>query len=71
MRQVYRVAGADLDAASLQVGITVNRSERPQSGNAPTYLRSWASRFPSDAACSTGQPALPAAAGPRGIAGDP
>ncbi|HEY3013428.1 MAG TPA: hypothetical protein VGJ36_11820, partial [Gemmatimonadales bacterium] len=37
MRQVYRVAGADLDRASLQVNLSVNRSERPQ-GQASTYL---------------------------------
>jgi motility/secretion related protein SprA len=50
MRQVYRVAGADLDAASLQVGITLNRSERPQSGNAQTYLQQLGLAVPSDAA---------------------
>ncbi len=50
MRQVYRVAGADLDAASLQVGITLNRSERPQSGNAQTYLQQFGLAVPSDAA---------------------
>ena len=37
MRQVYRVAGADLDRGSLQVNLSVNRSERPQ-GQASTYL---------------------------------
>ncbi|MGH7533624.1 MAG: hypothetical protein ACREL4_10070, partial [Gemmatimonadales bacterium] len=37
MRQVYRIAGTDLDRSSLQVAITVNQSERPLSG-APTYL---------------------------------
>jgi hypothetical protein len=37
MRQVYRVAGSELDPASLQVSLSVNRSERPQSG-ADTYL---------------------------------
>lgn len=37
MRQVYRVAGADLDPPSLQVNLSVNRSERPQNG-ATTYL---------------------------------
>ena len=36
MRQVYRVSGPDLDAASLQVNLYLNRSERPQSGG--TYL---------------------------------
>ncbi|HET7026040.1 MAG TPA: cell surface protein SprA [Gemmatimonadales bacterium] len=37
MRQVYRIAGTDLDRSSLQVSITVNQSERPL-GGAPTYL---------------------------------
>ena len=50
MRQVYRVAGADLDASSLQVGITLNRSERPLSGNAQTYLQQLGLAVPSDAA---------------------
>ncbi|MGZ8397827.1 MAG: T9SS outer membrane translocon Sov/SprA [Gemmatimonadales bacterium] len=37
MRQVYRVAGADLEVPSLQVNLSVNRSERPQDGGT-TYL---------------------------------
>jgi hypothetical protein len=37
MRQIYRAAGADLDPGSLQVNLSVNRSERPQ-GQATTYL---------------------------------
>nr|MBA3344999.1 cell surface protein SprA [Gemmatimonadales bacterium] len=37
MRQIYRVSGADLEPASLQVNLAVNRSERPLSG-ASTYL---------------------------------
>jgi hypothetical protein len=37
MRQIYRVAGTDLDVASLRVQLFVNQSERPQSG-AGTYL---------------------------------
>ena len=37
MRQIYRVAGADLDPPSLQVNLSVNRSERPL-GGANTYL---------------------------------
>jgi len=37
MRQIYRVAGADLDPASLQVNLSLNRSERPQ-GAGTTYL---------------------------------
>lgn len=38
MRQVYRVAGSDLDRNSLKVGITVNRSAAPLKGGSPTYL---------------------------------
>jgi len=49
MRQVYRVAGADLDTASLQVGIMLNRSERPLSGRAETYLQQLGLAVPSDA----------------------
>jgi hypothetical protein len=37
MRQIYRVAGSDLDPASLQVNLSVNRTERPQ-GAGTTYL---------------------------------
>ncbi len=37
MRQIYRAAGSDLDPASLQVNLSVNRSERPQGGGT-TYL---------------------------------
>ncbi|HJR15522.1 MAG TPA: cell surface protein SprA [Gemmatimonadales bacterium] len=37
MRQIYRAAGSDLDPASLQVNLSVNRSERPQGGG-NTYL---------------------------------
>ncbi len=39
MRQIYRVAGADLDASTLTVGLTLNRSQRPLNGTAETYLR--------------------------------
>jgi motility/secretion related protein SprA len=49
MRQVYRVAGADLDATSLQVGITLNRSERPLTGSSQTYLEQLGLAVPSDA----------------------
>ncbi len=38
MRQIYRVAGSDLDPASLQVTLSVNRSERPQGQSTTTYL---------------------------------
>src|SRR3954465_6409486 len=37
MRQIYRVAGADWALPSLQVNLSVNRSERPQ-GAGTTYL---------------------------------
>ena len=47
MRQIYRVAGGDLDVASLQVNLSVNRSERPQSG-APTYLALLGLALPTD-----------------------
>jgi Motility related/secretion protein len=48
MRQIYRVAGADLDPTSLTVGITLNRSERPLSGSAETYLQQLGLAVPSD-----------------------
>jgi Motility related/secretion protein len=38
MRQVYRVAGSDLDRNSLLVNLSVNQTERPLSGAASTYL---------------------------------
>jgi hypothetical protein len=37
MRQIYRASGTDLDPASLQLNLSVNRSERPQGGGT-TYL---------------------------------
>lgn len=40
MRNVYRVAGSDLDRNSLQVAVLVNRSERPDAG-----LGTWLQRF--------------------------
>jgi len=48
MRQVYRVAGADLDATSLQVGITLNQSARPINGPGQTYLQQLGLSTPSD-----------------------
>jgi hypothetical protein len=47
MRQIYRVAGSDLDPASLAVGVTLNRSQRPASG-APTYLSLLGLSIPTD-----------------------
>lgn len=48
MRNVYRVAGADLDVGSLEVGITLNRSEAPIGGEAQTYLQQLGLAEPSD-----------------------
>ncbi len=47
MRQVYRVAGSDLDPASLEVTLALNRSERPQTG-AETYLALLGLSIPTD-----------------------
>jgi hypothetical protein len=47
MRQIYRVAGTDLDPSSLEVGIALNRSERPQSG-AETFLALLGLSLPTD-----------------------
>jgi hypothetical protein len=47
MRQVYRVAGSDLDPSSLEVSIALNRSERPKSG-AETYLALLGLSLPTD-----------------------
>jgi hypothetical protein len=38
MRQVYRVAGSDLDRGTLLVDLSVNQTERPLSGSSSTYL---------------------------------
>jgi hypothetical protein len=48
MRNVYRVAGADLDVASLEAGITLNRSEAPVQGTASTYLQLLGLAIPND-----------------------
>ncbi len=48
MRQVYRVAGSDLEPRSLVVGITLNRTERPLAGSAATYLQLFGLATPSD-----------------------
>jgi hypothetical protein len=47
MRQVYRVAGTDLDPASLQVSVALNNSERPLSGG-ETYLALLGLSVPAD-----------------------
>ncbi|HEU5042161.1 MAG TPA: hypothetical protein VFT84_15135 [Gemmatimonadales bacterium] len=48
MRNVYRVAGADLASPSLEVGISLNRSERPLGGTSETYLQQLGLALPSD-----------------------
>lgn len=48
MRQIYRVAGGDLDRNSLQVNLSVNESERPGSGAAATYLALLGLSIPTD-----------------------
>ena len=49
MRQFYRVAGQDLDPASLQVDIALNRSERPlPPSNFSTYLGALGLSIPTD-----------------------
>ena len=50
MRNFYRIAGQDLDRSSLQVGITVNRSERPVAPSPySTYLSALGLSVPTDA----------------------
>lgn len=48
MRQVYRVAGSDLQRSSLEVAVSLNRSERPAAGLA-TYLAQLGLAIPTDA----------------------
>ncbi len=49
IRNVYRVAGADLDLNSLKVTLTLNRSERPlRPGAQPTYLAELGLAVPAD-----------------------
>jgi hypothetical protein len=47
MRQVYRIAGTDLDRRSLQVDLMLNRSERPASGGT-TFLGLLGLAIPTD-----------------------
>jgi hypothetical protein len=50
MRNIYRVAGRDLDLPSLQVTLTVNRSERPVAPSPySTYLSALGLSVPTDA----------------------
>jgi hypothetical protein len=47
MRQIYRVGGADLDRTSLQVNLSLNKSERPLNGSS-TYLALLGLSIPTD-----------------------
>ncbi len=47
MRQIYRVAGADLDYSSLRLNLSLNQSERPQNGSG-TYLGLLGLAIPTD-----------------------
>ena len=58
MRQVYRVAGADLNTPSLQVGITLNRSERPISG-IPSHSSALAAAAGRSLGCDKARPTMP------------
>ena len=48
MRNIYRVAGADLASPSLAVTISLNGSARPLSGTSQTYLQLLGLALPSD-----------------------
>jgi hypothetical protein len=48
MRNVYRVAGADLQASTLAVAVSLNQSERPVAGPSETYLQQLGLAYPSD-----------------------
>jgi hypothetical protein len=48
MRNIYRVAGADLQSPSLAVTISLNGSARPLTGTAQTYLQQLGLALPSD-----------------------
>jgi len=50
MRQIYQVAGGDLDLSSLMVTLMLNRSERPLGGGAGTYLAALGLATPDDPA---------------------
>lgn len=49
MRQVYRVAGNDLDPSTLVVSLVLGQSDRPEQG-LPTYLAQLGLAIPTDAA---------------------
>jgi len=48
MRQVYRIAGTDLNKSTLTAALTLNRSERPLSGGADTYIALLGLALPTD-----------------------
>ncbi len=48
MRQVYRIAGTDLNKSTLTAQLTLNRSERPLSGGADTYIALLGLALPTD-----------------------
>ncbi|TFG51874.1 MAG: cell surface protein SprA, partial [Gemmatimonadales bacterium] len=48
MRHIYRVAGADLDLASLKVNLSLSRSEAPQKAPQSTYLSELGLAVPTD-----------------------
>jgi hypothetical protein len=48
MRQVYRVAGTDLDRSSLHVDLTLNHSESPVTPGFSTYLAALGIAIPTD-----------------------
>jgi hypothetical protein len=49
MRNAYHVAGLDLDRSSLKVELSLNRSQTPLGGGAPTYLSLFGLALQSDA----------------------
>lgn len=48
MRQVYRIAGTDLDRSSLSADLVLGRSERPIQGDAATFLALLGLAIPTD-----------------------
>jgi hypothetical protein len=48
MRQIYRIAGTDLDRSSLRVELSLNRSERPFNTPPETYLALLGLAIPTD-----------------------
>lgn len=48
MRHIYRIAGTDLNKSTLTAELTLNRSERPLSGGADTYIALLGLALPTD-----------------------